>query len=71
MFRRADTIWLVFDSQAPIDIGKIAAQSGRSIRNATVTRSRDGQVVQLKLDRPKLTSVGADGARPGPSSSAT
>ena len=36
MFRRGDTIWLVFDSQAPIDIGKIAAQSGRSIRNATV-----------------------------------
>ena len=61
VFRRADTIWLVFDSQAPIDIGKIAAQSGSSIRNATVTRSRDGQVVQLKLDRPKLTSAGTDG----------
>jgi len=40
VFRRADTIWLVFDSQAPIDINKIAAQSGRSIRSATVTRSR-------------------------------
>jgi tetratricopeptide (TPR) repeat protein len=61
VFRRADTIWLVFDSQAPIDINKIAAQSGRSIRSATVTRSRQGQVIQLKLDRPKLTSVGADG----------
>src|SRR5262249_43182300 len=59
--RRADTIWLVFDSQARIDIGAVAAQSGRTIRGASVSRSRDGQVVQLKLDRPKLTSVGADG----------
>jgi len=61
VFRRADTIWLVFDSQAPIDINKITAQSGRSIRNATVTRSRQGQVIQFKLDKPKLTSVGAEG----------
>ncbi len=61
VFRRADAIWLVFDSQAPIDINKITAQSGRSIRNATVTRSRNGQVIQLKLDKPKLTSIGADG----------
>ena len=61
VFRRADTIWLVFDSQAPIDINKITAQSGRSIRNAAITRSRDGQVIQLKLDKPKLTSIGAEG----------
>ena len=61
VFRRADTIWLVFDSAVPIDIGKIAAATGSSIRGATVTRSRAGQVVQLKLDRPKLTSAGAEG----------
>ena len=61
VFRRADTISLVFDSQAPIDINKIAAQSGQTIRNATVTRSRQGQVIQLKLDRPKLASIGAEG----------
>ncbi|TMJ04363.1 MAG: tetratricopeptide repeat protein [Alphaproteobacteria bacterium] len=61
VFRRADTIWLVFDSQAPIDINKITAQSGRSIRNAAITRSRDGQIIQLKLDKPKLTSIGAEG----------
>ena len=49
------------DSQAPIDINKITAQSGRSIRNAAITRSRNGQVIQLKLDKPKLTSIGAEG----------
>jgi hypothetical protein len=61
VFRRADTITLVFDSQAPIDINKIATQSGQTIRNAAVTRSRQGQVIQLKLDRPKLASIGAEG----------
>src|SRR5262249_59239583 len=61
VFRRADTISLVFDSQAPIDINKIAAQSGRTIRSTSVTRSRQGQVVHLKLDKPKLASVGAEG----------
>ncbi len=61
VFRRADTIWLVFDSAAPIDIGQITAQSGRTIVGATVTRSGEGQVVQLKLDRAKLTSAVAEG----------
>ena len=61
VFRRADTIWLVFDNAGPIDIAKIAAASGSGIRAATVTRSNGGQVVQLKLERPKLTSAGTDG----------
>ena len=61
VFRRADTIWLVFDSAASIDIGQITAQSGRTIVGATVTRSGEGQVVQLKLDRAKLTSAIAEG----------
>lgn len=62
VFRRADTLWLVFDSQTPIDIGKVAALAGQTIRSSSVTRSRSGQVVTLKLDRPKLASMGADGA---------
>jgi tetratricopeptide (TPR) repeat protein len=62
VFRRGDMIWLVFDSQTPIDVSKLVAQAGRTIRSAAVTRSNDGQVVQLKLEQPKLTSAGADGA---------
>lgn len=60
VFRRSDTIWLVFDSVAPIDVAQVVAQSGRTIRSVSVSRSNQGQVVQLKLDRPKLTSVGSD-----------
>ena len=62
VFRRADTLWLVFDSQTPIDISKLSALAGQTIRSSSVTRSRGGQVVTLKLDRPKLASMGADGA---------
>jgi tetratricopeptide (TPR) repeat protein len=61
VFRRADTLWLVFDSAVPIDLGEVAAKSGGMIASATVTRSNDGQVVQLRLDRAKLTSVGSEG----------
>jgi tetratricopeptide (TPR) repeat protein len=61
VFRRADTLWLVFDSAVPIDLGEVAAKSGGTIATATVARSNDGQVVQLKFDRAKLTSVGSEG----------
>jgi tetratricopeptide (TPR) repeat protein len=61
VFRRADTLWLVFDAAPPIDISAMIGTS-KVIRTAAVTRSGNGQVVRLKLDRPKLTSLGADGA---------
>jgi tetratricopeptide (TPR) repeat protein len=62
VFRRADAVWLVFDAAAPIDVSKLVTQSIGSVRNATVTRTREGQVVRIKVDRPRLTSLEADGA---------
>jgi hypothetical protein len=61
VFGRADTLWLVFDSVVPIDISKLVAQPIGMVRSAAVTRSPTGQVVRLKLDRPKLTSMEASG----------
>jgi hypothetical protein len=61
VFRRADAVWLVFDAAAPIDVSKLVTQSIGSVRSATVTRTRDGQVVRIKVDRPRLTSLEADG----------
>jgi tetratricopeptide (TPR) repeat protein len=61
VFGRADTLWLVFDSVAPIDITKLVAQPIGMVRSAVVTRSPTGQVVRIKLDRPKLTSMEASG----------
>jgi tetratricopeptide (TPR) repeat protein len=61
VFRRADAVWLVFDAMAPIDVSKLVTQSIGSVRSATVTRTEGGQVVRIKVDRPRLTSLEADG----------
>jgi hypothetical protein len=61
VFGRADMVWLVFDSVVPIDIAKLVAQPIGVVRSAAVTRSPTGQVVRIKLDRPKLTSMEANG----------
>ncbi len=62
VFRRADTLWLVFDNPAKISLGKLAAESGGAIRGATVKRSKDGAaVVRIRLQRPRLISVDSDG----------
>jgi tetratricopeptide (TPR) repeat protein len=61
VFRRADAVWLVFDATAPLDVSKLVTQSIGSVRSATVTRTREGQVLRIKVDRPRLTSLEADG----------
>jgi len=62
VFRRVDTLWLIFDASVAIDVNAIVAATGGVVRDATVTSSGDGQVVRIKLDRPKLSSLGSDGA---------
>ncbi|HML13569.1 MAG TPA: tetratricopeptide repeat protein [Xanthobacteraceae bacterium] len=61
VFRRADAVWLVFDAGAPIDVSKLVTQQIGAVRSATVTRTEGGQVVRIKVDRPRLTSLEADG----------
>jgi hypothetical protein len=62
VFMRADTLWVVFDSTVPIDIATLVAQPIGFVRSAAVTRSAAGQAVQIKLDRPKLTTLEANGS---------
>jgi len=63
IFRRADVLWLVFDSAAPIDLAAFAADSSKVIRDATFTRGENGAaVVRLRLSRPRLTSADTEGA---------
>src|SRR5262249_9011351 len=61
VFRRADAVWLVFDAAAPIDVSKLVTQPIGAVRSATVTPTAGGQVVRIKVDRPRLTSLEADG----------
>ena len=61
VFMRADTLWLVFDSKADIDLGSLKDEASRTIRSAQLTRAPDADIVRIKLDRPHLSSVGAEG----------
>ena len=61
VFRRADTVWLVFDTDAAIASRRLKAEQGKAIKSATATRVRDVAMVRIKLDRPQLVSVAADG----------
>jgi tetratricopeptide (TPR) repeat protein len=60
-FRRADTLWLVFDSAAEIDVSALRSDTSRTIRSADLTRADDAQVVRVKLERPRLLSLVAEG----------
>ena len=62
VFRRADTLWLVFDSDATVDLTAVKREAGDAIREAHFDRSKDGAaMVRLRLARPRLTGVINDG----------
>jgi hypothetical protein len=62
VFRRADTLWLVFDSKSRIDVAGLKADASAGIRSARFTRAKDGAaIVRIKLARPRLISVKNDG----------
>jgi tetratricopeptide (TPR) repeat protein len=61
VFQRADTVWLVFDTEAAIAVAALNAETGKAIRSASAVRMRDIAVVRIRLDRPQLLSVAADG----------
>jgi tetratricopeptide (TPR) repeat protein len=57
VFQRGDALWLVFDTKAPVDIGVLNNDQSKTIRSAAISQEDDVQVVRLKLERPRLTSV--------------
>jgi hypothetical protein len=62
VFHRADSLWLVFDSTATIDLSALEGESSRTIRAATFSRVGDAAVVRIRLDHPHLSSVATEGA---------
>ena len=61
IFRRAGTLWMVFDTRGAITLPALASQSGGMIRHALGTALPDGYVVRLMLDRPRLVGAAAHG----------
>ena len=61
-FYRADSLWLVFGSTAPIDISALRGDSDNGLREAVLDRTDDGAaIVRIKFARPRMASVEADG----------
>jgi hypothetical protein len=62
VFQRADTLWLVFDNAAKIDLAAFKNDASHIIRAAMQERGADGEaIVRLRLERPRLVSLNADG----------
>ncbi|HEY4143037.1 MAG TPA: hypothetical protein VGM57_16585, partial [Pseudolabrys sp.] len=62
VFRRADVLWMVFDSPSKIDVTPLMTGTADLVRSAEFTRGLDGEgIVRMRLARPLLTSLDADG----------
>ncbi len=63
VFRRAGTLWLVFDSAAKIDLAALAtSEASHLLHSSTVERGTDGEtIVRIRLERPQVTTLAADG----------
>jgi len=62
VFRRGDTVWLVFDSDKKIDIAALTSDKSGGIRAAKLERGSDGEaILRIRLARPRLVSLAADG----------
>jgi tetratricopeptide (TPR) repeat protein len=61
VFRRADTVWMVFDTNATIGISALNDEVGKGLRSAATARVGAVSLVRVKLERPQLISVAPDG----------
>ena len=61
-FIRADMLWLVFDTQAKIDVTALKTRGAEAIRSAALTHGADGEaILRIHLKRPQLVSLDSDG----------
>jgi hypothetical protein len=61
VFRRGDTLWLVFDAATAIDLTRLRQDAGRTVLAASAAGDGKGQVVRLRLDRPYLSAAFTEG----------
>ena len=67
LFRSADAVWLVFDSEKPVDIDVIRKEGGSLITDIDRRAVENGQAIRIRLTRPQLVSISAgepDGSAP-------
>ena len=60
LFRRGDTVWLVFDSTRPIDVEPIRAKGGAIVGEVNRQPLPKGQAIRIRLNRPQMHSLSSD-----------
>src|SRR4051812_429181 len=67
LFRRADTVWLVFDHAKPVDVEPIRAKAGAVIGDVSRLPLEKGQAIRFRLNRPQMPSLTGDDRSTGES----
>jgi hypothetical protein len=65
LFRRADTVWLVFDHTSPIDIEPIRSKGGAIMGDVSRLPLEKGQAIRIRLNRPQIPSLESEGRSNG------
>ena len=65
LFRRGDTVWLVFDKAGSIDVEAIRAKAGAIIGDVSRLPLEKGQAIRIRLNRPQMPSLESDGRTGG------
>ena len=60
VFRRSDSIWLVFDTDQPIDARAIKREGSWIVADAIPVDLPKGRALQIRLNRPQLATVVCD-----------
>jgi tetratricopeptide (TPR) repeat protein/outer membrane biosynthesis protein TonB len=60
LFRRADVVWLIFDSAKPVDLEPIRREAGSVIGDVSALPLEQGQAIRIRLNRPQLASLSAN-----------
>lgn len=61
VFVRSDSVWMVFDNDAPLDVSQIARDGGAIVRDALRVPLPRGQAIRVRLNRPQLVGAYGDG----------
>ncbi|MCF2524366.1 tetratricopeptide repeat protein [Bradyrhizobium sp. G127] len=57
VFRRSDSIWLVFDTDQAIDAGAIRREGGRIVADTVAVDLPQGRALRIRLNRPQLATL--------------
>lgn len=61
VFQRADMLWLVFDTQAPVDAAVLNNDTSRTVKSVAIAREGEAQVLRFRLERPRMISLLPEG----------